>query len=69
MRQHLLRGPLLMALVGATDLNIAAGELPGRLAPVANNPLSLSVTGAPNCTYLPYWQIQGETFTCFPTLR
>jgi hypothetical protein len=68
-RYALLRGPLLMALVGATDLNIASGELPGRLAPVANNPLSFSVTGAPNCRYLPYWQIQAETFTCFPTTR
>ena len=68
-RYAVLRGPLLMALVGATDLNIASGELRGRLAPVANNPLSFSVAGSPNCRYLPYWEIQGETFTCFPTMR
>jgi hypothetical protein len=68
-RQALLYGPLLLALVGGTDLEVAAGELIKRLVADVEQPLHFRVTGFPDCTYLPYWQIQGEAFTCFPTLR
>jgi uncharacterized protein len=68
-RYALLYGPLLLALVGGTDLALTPDELLGRLAAVDGSPLHFSVNGFPTCTYVPYWQIQGESFTCFPTLR
>jgi uncharacterized protein len=68
-RYALEYGPILMALVGGTDLNIPARVLADRLAPVPGSPLRFTVAGQPNCIYLPYWQVQAESFTCFPTLR
>jgi hypothetical protein len=43
--------------------------LVSRLSPVAGKPLEFAVAGHPGCRYVPYWQIEGETFTCFPTVR
>ena len=40
-----------------------------RLLPIAGSPLHFAIQGHPACKYVPYWQVQGETFTCFPTLR
>jgi len=68
-RYALEYGPLLMALIGSEDLDIPADKLTGILSPVAGSPLNFSVTGFPNCRYVPYWQIQEEQFTCFPTMR
>ena len=68
-RNALLYGPLLMALTGATDLEIPVAELPGRLKPIAAKPLHFTVAGAPAAQYLPYWLITDEAFTCFPTTR
>jgi DUF1680 family protein len=68
-RYALLYGPVLMALVGDTDLDIASNELPKRLLPIAGSPLHFAIQGYPTCKYVPYWQVQGEKFTCFPTLR
>jgi DUF1680 family protein len=65
----LLYGPVLMALVGADDLDIPAKDLPGKLKPVEGKPLQFSVAGKEGVHYQPYWQIQTETFTCFPTMR
>lgn len=64
-------GPLLMALVGSTDLdlNVASDKLIGCLSPISGSPLHFNVAGYPNCRFLPYWQVQTEKFTCFPTLR
>ena len=68
-RYALLYGPVLMALVGATDLDIASNELAKRLLPIAGSPLHFAIQGYPAFRYIPYWQVQGETFTCFPTFR
>jgi DUF1680 family protein len=65
----LLYGPVLLALVGANDLDIPAKDLPGKLKPVDGKPLHFTVAGKDGVHYQPYWQIQTETFTCFPTLR
>jgi DUF1680 family protein len=67
-RYALMYGPLLMALVGATDLDVSAKDLPEKLAPSSIVPLHFAIDGRSNCTYMPYWQVEGE-FTCFPTLR
>jgi DUF1680 family protein len=68
-RHALLYGPILMALVGAADLPIPAAELPGRLKPIAGQPLHFGVEGVGPARYVPYWQINNETFSCFPTAR
>jgi hypothetical protein len=66
-RYALLCGPILMALVGATDLAIPAAEVPARLAPIG--PLQYAVDGKEGVRYLPYWLVDSEPFTCFPTMR
>ncbi|MCC7354355.1 MAG: glycoside hydrolase family 127 protein [Anaerolineae bacterium] len=68
-RYALKYGPILLALVGETDLDIASGALASRLTSVAGNPLHFGITGYPGCQYMPYWQVQAEGFTCFPTMR
>jgi DUF1680 family protein len=68
-RHAVLYGPVLMALVGARDLDIPVAELPGRLKPIRGKPLHFSVEGIDGVHFMPYWQIDKETFTCFPTLR
>jgi hypothetical protein len=68
-RYALLYGPILMALVGADDLDMPAAELSGRLTPIKGKPLHFGVRGHDGIAFMPYWQIQQEAFTCFPTLR
>ncbi|MHB1295806.1 MAG: beta-L-arabinofuranosidase domain-containing protein [Anaerolineae bacterium] len=68
-RYALTYGPLLMALVGGSDLAIAPDDLTGRLSPIAKSPLHLAIDGYPAGRFMPYWQIQEEDFTCFPTLH
>jgi hypothetical protein len=68
-RHALEYGPILMALVGGVDLDITPEALVSRLSPVAGRPLDFAVAGSPNLKYMPYWQVQAEKFTCFPTLR
>jgi DUF1680 family protein len=68
-RYALLCGPVLLALMGAKDLDIPASELPSRLQPVEGKPLHFSVKGVEGVSYQPFWPIQKEAFTCFPTMR
>jgi len=62
-------GPILMALVGGTDLDIVSGKLPEALEPIESEPLCYRISGHPGLKYVPYWQIESEEFTCFPTMR
>jgi hypothetical protein len=66
-RHALLKGPVLMALTGADDLALTPEALLGRLR--EDVPLQARIEGIENARYRPYWQIQGETFTCFPTVE
>jgi hypothetical protein len=68
-RYSLTYGPVLMALVGADDLDIPAAEIPGRLEPIVGRPLHFSVGDKAGTRYQPYWQVQTEAFNCFPTMR
>ena len=68
-RNALLRGPVLMALVGADDLDVPASELPDRLRPIDGKLLHFAVEGRVGVHFMPYWQLNEETFTCFPTMR
>jgi uncharacterized protein len=67
-RYGLEYGPLLMSLVGGTDLNVAADRLIANLLPVLGSPLHFAIAGCPGLKYVPYVHIQDETFTSFPTL-
>ena len=68
-RYALEYGPVLMALLGATRLDIASEMLIRSLAPISGSPLRFGIAGYPDCAYVPYWQVQDEPFTCYPTLR
>ena len=68
-RHALFCGPVLLALVGTSDLDVPVAELPGRLKPVEGRPLHFSIDGVYGSYYMPYWTIQKELFTCFPTVR
>jgi hypothetical protein len=67
-RYGLEYGPLLMALVGGTHLNLAPAGLIGNLSTLPRSPLQFGIAGYPNAKYVPYVHIQDETFTSFPTL-
>ena len=66
-RYAVMKGPVLMALTGADDLALSPDDLLDCLREDA--PLQARIEGIENARYQPYWTIQGETFTCFPTLR
>jgi DUF1680 family protein len=68
-RHALFYGPVLLALMGAKDLDIPVAELPARLQPEEGKPLHFTVKGLEGVRYQPYWPIQKESFTCFPTMR
>jgi hypothetical protein len=65
-RYALQYGPLLMSLVGGTHLNIVPAELTASFSPLSGSPLQFSISGHPNCKYMPYLEINDEPFTCFP---
>jgi hypothetical protein len=67
-RYALQYGSLLMSLVGDTHLALAPENLIGGLAPAAGSPLQFGIAGHATSKYLPYFQIQSEKFTSFPTL-
>jgi len=73
-RYSLSWGPLLYAAVGPKDAVLrlpqgSAPELLGRhLAAKPDSPLHYTVAGNPGVTYMPYWQVAQEEFTCFPVI-
>jgi DUF1680 family protein len=70
-------GPFLMGLLakdipgdGVRKLPLKVSELVGRLRPVAGKPLHFRIEGLPpENEYLPYFEIQGEDFTCYPVFE
>lgn len=68
-------GPLLYAVLGLPDniLPLNAQEGPShllrQLTPIPGKPLHYSLSGHPEITLLPYWQVTSESFTCFPGIR
>jgi DUF1680 family protein len=73
-RYSLTYGPLLYAAVGSEDtvLHVEGGsraeDIIRQLAPKPGAPLHFTVAGNPNTTYMPYWQVDKEEFTCFPVI-
>ena len=75
-RYALLYGPVLMALVGeladsgeVPRIPVSAKQLPGLLRRTEANSLDYSIQGHPEYAYIPYWELQDETFTCFPVVE
>jgi DUF1680 family protein len=69
-------GPLLMGLAaaevpnGILNLPFTADELKAKLKPVADKPLHFRIEGADgSLEYLPYYEIQEESFTCYPLFK
>ncbi|MDQ2687187.1 MAG: glycoside hydrolase family 127 protein, partial [Armatimonadota bacterium] len=69
-RYALEYGPVLMAVVGpsgeAAHLEVAPDSLIKRLRPVQDQPLHFTIDGDETHSYVPYWQVQDEAFTCYP---
>ena len=68
-RYALSYGPVLMALVGADDLDLTPDDLPNALSPIEGRPLHFSIRGHSGCHFQPYWTLVDEEMTCFPTLK
>jgi DUF1680 family protein len=72
-RYSLEYGPLLYAAVGMPKVELEqirdAGELARSLEPVEGTPLHYQLHGNAGITFMPYWQVDKEEFTCFPCIR
>jgi len=74
-RYALEYGPILMALVGEDDAMLKltaaqkAEDILARIKEDPLRPLHFSIEGHPNLSYIPYWQVLTERFTCFPVIE
>ncbi len=74
-RYALTYGPLLYAAVGSKDAKLRlpsgsrAEDLVGRLKAHPGAPLRFDVERNPQITYMPYYQVAEEEFTCFPAIE
>ncbi len=74
-RYALAYGPLLYAAIGSKDATLRLPgssrpeDLPGHLKAQAGAPLHFDVDGNPHLTYMPYYQVAEEEFTCFPAIE
>jgi DUF1680 family protein len=65
-------GPILMAAVGPADTILKAphgehhDDLLTQLKPKPDQPLHFTIEHNPEMEYMPYWQVEGQSFTCFP---
>ncbi len=68
-------GPILLAAVGSSTVELSldgghnAEHLANYLEPIADAPLNFTVRGNPGQRFVPYWQVSGEEFTCYPVVR
>lgn len=74
-RYALEYGPILMALVGQVDekgnaqIELASDDIIKRLKPIAGKPLHSSISGDTRHEYVPYYEIDNKSFTCYPEIR
>jgi DUF1680 family protein len=67
-------GPVLLALIGSDSamLKVPGGRRPEDILPLLNQdpdrPLHFSIDGHPEFSYIPYWQVITEPFTCYPVI-
>jgi len=73
-RYALEYGPILLALIGSDNavLSVPGGkraeDLLDRITQDPYRPLHFSIEGHPQFSYIPYWQVVTEPFTCFPAI-
>ena len=73
-RYALEYGPVLLAVVGLMDekqgarLTVKPEELVKSLKPQPGHPLHFSIAGDATHTFIPYWEVADEVFTCYPIL-
>jgi DUF1680 family protein len=71
-RYALEYGPLLLAYVSMRDqkdhilLPVSPARLIKSLRPVAGKPLHFSIDGNTDFEYMPYFEVNDETFSCYP---
>lgn len=67
-------GPILLTLVGEVDpkgearIPIAETDLTRFLQPKPGQLLHFAIAGHPQYEYIPYWEVAGQPFTCYPVL-
>ncbi|HEV2488031.1 MAG TPA: beta-L-arabinofuranosidase domain-containing protein [Terracidiphilus sp.] len=67
-------GPILLALIGSDSavLKVPGGkrheDILQRIKQDPFRPLHFSIEGHPEFTYIPYWQVVTEPFTCYPAI-
>ena len=68
-------GPILLAAVGSSKVELSvdsghdAEHLANHLEPIEGLPLHFTVRGNPGPKFMPYWQVSGEEFTCYPAIH
>jgi DUF1680 family protein len=60
-------GPILLALVGSDSAVLKIAGV-GQIKPDPDRALHFNIDGHPDYTYIPYWQVLSEPFTCFPVI-
>jgi len=71
-RYALEYGPILLAYVSMNNqkenilLPVSPARLLKNLKPVAGKPLHFSINGRTDFEYMPYFEVQEETFSCYP---
>src|SRR6185437_10476685 len=67
-------GPVLLALIGSDSAALRV-QNSGRYEDIVRQitrdpyrPLHFSIDGHPEYSYIPYWQVLTEPFTCFPVI-
>jgi DUF1680 family protein len=67
-------GPILLALIGSDSavLKVPGGKRHEDILPRIKQdpfrPLHFTIEGHPELTYVPYWQVVTEPFTCYPVI-
>jgi len=67
-------GPFLLAAVGSADVRLRPDkgklplDLPQQLKPKPGQPLHFTVELNPGVEFMPYWQLQQQSFTCLPAM-
>jgi len=68
-------GPILLAAVGplGREIPVRIAHHPARpqdwLRPRPDQPLHFAIDGDTRYSFMPYWQVTDQTYTCFPVIE